>query len=67
MCWKCNVVGCKQSRFLDGTESNFLILNGPSRGEVQLDLLYIHKEELVGAQDPEKSEERKWQSRDPGH
>lgn len=67
MCWKCNVVGCKQSRFLDGTVSNFLVLSGPSRGEVQLDLLSINKEELIGAQDPEKSEERVQQSRDLGH
>jgi len=33
---------------------------------VQLDLLSTNKEELVGAQDPEKSEERGQQSTKPG-
>ena len=60
------MVGCKQSRFLEGVGCNFLIHNEPNRGEVQLGLLSINKEELVGARDPEKSEERGWQSTDPG-
>lgn len=43
-----------------------MIQDGPTRGAVQLDLLSTNKKELVGAQDPEKSQERGWQSIDPG-
>ena len=45
--WKCNKVGCMQSRrFLEGTRDDFLIQDEPTKSDTQLDLLFTSKQEL---------------------
>lgn len=46
--WKCNKVGCVQSRrFLEGAGNDFLIQDEPTKSSTQLDLLFTSKQELV--------------------
>lgn len=47
ICYKHNTSECKQlRRVLKGIEDNFLILAGPTRGDLQLGLLFTNREEL---------------------
>lgn len=48
-CWKGHKVGCKQYRFLEDVRNNFFIqeLNGPTRSDIQLDVIFTKKKELL--------------------
>jgi len=51
ICWKSSMASCRQSRkLLECVEDNFLsqVVDGPTRGDVLLDLLVTNTGELIG-------------------